>query len=109
VEGKAPKNAGLVLAPGANLRWGGIAFKDAFGGLTSLEEDLLILSSALYCCDLAFKRGERENITRNISLRVPVTNFQAFERVHESLEHILPELCTRLAFRAPVSLAWCRP
>ena len=22
---------------------------------------------------------------------------------------VTPELCTRLAFRAPVSLAWCRP
>lgn len=89
LEGKVPKNAGLVLVPGANLRWGGSTFKDAFGGLTSLEEDLLILSSAIYCCDLAFKRGERENITRNIALRVPVTNFQALERVHEDLERIL--------------------
>jgi 7-cyano-7-deazaguanine synthase in queuosine biosynthesis len=75
--------------PGANLRWGGAAFKERFGVLTSLEEDLLILSSGIYCCDLAFKRGERENITRNISLRIPVTNFQALERVHGDLEYIL--------------------
>jgi 7-cyano-7-deazaguanine synthase in queuosine biosynthesis len=89
IQGSPPKNAGLVLAPGGNLRWGGSGFKEKFGTLTSLEEDLLILSSAIYGCDLAFKRGERENITRNIALRVPVTNFQAFERVHGDLEHIL--------------------
>src|SRR5437867_4163279 len=88
-EGKPTKDAGLILAPGLNLRWGGTAFKDAFGALTSLEEDLLVLGSAIFACDLAFKRGERENITRTIHLRVLVVNHQAFERVREDLERIL--------------------
>jgi hypothetical protein len=78
VEGKATKNAGLVLAPGQNLRWGGSTFKQVFGTSTSLEDDLLILSSAVYACDLAFQRGERENVTRTIVLHVPVVNFQVY-------------------------------
>lgn len=88
-EGKAAKDAGLLLVPGKNLRWGEAPFKDRFGALTSLEEDLLVLASSIFACDLAFKRGERENITRSIVLRVPVINFQGFERVREDLERIL--------------------
>src|SRR6266852_3557102 len=88
-EGKPRKNAGLVLAPGQNLRWGGSTFRQVFGGATSLEDDLLITASAVYGCDLAFKRGERENITRTIHLRVPVVNSQAFQRVGADLEYIL--------------------
>jgi 7-cyano-7-deazaguanine synthase in queuosine biosynthesis len=88
-EARPGKNAGLVLVPGQNLRWGGSTFKQVFGGSTSLEDDLLILASAVYACDLAFKRGDRENITRTIHLRVPVVNSQAFQRVRDDLEYIL--------------------
>jgi 7-cyano-7-deazaguanine synthase in queuosine biosynthesis len=89
IEGKPTKDVGLVLVPGLNLRWGDSDFIDRFGALTSLEEDLLIVASAIFASDLAFKRGEREDITRSIVLRIPVVNHQAFERVRTDLEHIL--------------------
>jgi 7-cyano-7-deazaguanine synthase in queuosine biosynthesis len=88
-DGASSKSAGLTLVPGQNLRWGGSGFREVFGSSTSLEDDLLILSSAVYACDLAFKRGERENITRTIHLRVPVVNSQAFQRVRDDLEYLL--------------------
>jgi len=87
--GKQPSNAGLLLVPGKNLRHGTRDLQAAFPDLTSLEEDLLLLAAAIYGCDLAFKRGARENITRSINLTVPVTNNQAFARLHHDLEHLL--------------------
>ena len=86
---KLPNDPGLLLVPGKNLRHGTKDFRAAFPDLTSLEEDLLLLAAAIYACDLAFKRGERENITRTIRLTIPVTNNQAFARLHEDLEHLL--------------------
>jgi 7-cyano-7-deazaguanine synthase in queuosine biosynthesis len=79
----------LLLQPGGNLYTGINAFSKSFANPTSLENDTLIVASAIYACDLAFKRGERENITRNIELTVPVVNFQAFERLKDELEYIL--------------------
>jgi 7-cyano-7-deazaguanine synthase in queuosine biosynthesis len=89
VDGKLGKNAGLVLVPGLNLRCGDKDLEAVFGNLTSLENDLLRVASAIFACDLAFKRGERENITRNIDLTIPVVNSQAFQRLREDLETIL--------------------
>jgi len=79
----------LVLRPGANLYTGIRAFANAFNEPTTLEGDLLVVASTIFACDLAFKRGERENITRNIEVTVPVVNLQAFERVKNVLEYLL--------------------
>lgn len=84
-----PTSADLVLQPGANLYTGINAFAKSFMGPTSLEQDLLVVASAIYACDLAFKRGERENIARSIEVTVPVVNFQGFERLKEALEYLL--------------------
>jgi 7-cyano-7-deazaguanine synthase in queuosine biosynthesis len=89
IDGKADKNAGLVLVPGLNLNCGDKDFKAAFGEPTSLEADLLRVSAAVFACDLAFQRGQRENIIRTIELAVPVVNSQAFDRVRRDLESIL--------------------
>lgn len=89
VQGQPEKGGGLVLVPGKNLRCGNDDFEDAVGKLTSLEDDLLRVASAIFACDLAFKRGERENITRTIELTIPVVNSQAFERLCTDLESIL--------------------
>ena len=80
---------GLLLKPGANLKHGLPNFEEQFGAPTSLEEDLLVLASAIFACDLAFKRGEREAITRRIRLTVPVVNTAAFERVRRELQFAL--------------------
>jgi 7-cyano-7-deazaguanine synthase in queuosine biosynthesis len=81
--------ADLVLQPGANLYTGIKPFASAFSRPTSLEDDLLVVASTIFACDLAFKRGERENISRSIEVTVPVVNLQAFERVKNILEYFL--------------------
>ena len=85
---KAPSGT-LVLVPDQNLRTGIAGFADVYPDCTSLEKDLLVVASAVYACDLAFKRGEREKITRDIALTVPVVNHQAFVRLKEKIEVLL--------------------
>ena len=84
-----PKRADLVLRPEGNLYTGIKPFSTIFPSPTSLEQDVLLVASTVYACDLAFKRGEREHITRSIEVTVPVVNFQAFERLKQELEYIL--------------------
>jgi 7-cyano-7-deazaguanine synthase in queuosine biosynthesis len=82
-------DADLVLQPGANLYTGVKPFTERYGDPTSLEADLLVVASSIFACDLAFKRGQRENITRDIAVTIPVVNLQAFERVKPTLEYLL--------------------
>jgi len=79
----------LLLRPDENLRTGINTFANSFSDPTSLERDLLVFASTIYACDLAFKRGERENITRCIEVSIPVVNHQAFERIKGLLVEIL--------------------
>lgn len=78
-----------MLQPEANLYTGIKPFAKFFNKPTSLEQDLLVLASTVFACDLAFKRGERENITRSIEVAIPVVNVQAFEHLKDELEYIL--------------------
>jgi len=90
VSDKRPSAAsGLYLCPGRNLRTGCEEFSTLYSGITSLEDDMLRVAAAIYACDLAFKRGERENITRAITLHIPVVNYHAFLGSHERLTQIL--------------------
>lgn len=82
-------SADLVLQPEGNLRTGIKDFSDIFSNPTSLEQDVLLVSSTIYACDLAFQRGERENFTRSIEITIPVVNVQAFERLKPQLEILL--------------------
>ena len=89
-EGTAPMRPGtLFLVPGENLLTGLRDFKAHYPDHTSLEEDLLTVASAIYACDVAFKRGEREEITRSIELHIPVVNHAAFEALKLELELLL--------------------
>jgi 7-cyano-7-deazaguanine synthase in queuosine biosynthesis len=63
-----------------------------FGNLDSLDHDLLNVASCIYASDLAIKRKEREQHLRSMTLRVPVVNVQAFERVRPLLERALTTL-----------------
>lgn len=88
----APPTGGqwdLVLRPDWNLRTGVSDFVDSFPGPTTMEEDLLRVASTIYACDLAFKRGEREEITRDIEVLIPVANYHAFEHHKDALTYIL--------------------
>jgi 7-cyano-7-deazaguanine synthase in queuosine biosynthesis len=74
---------------GENLRTGIDDFRKFFTTSTSLEEDLLLVSSSIFAADLTFKRGEREEITRDIELVIPVVNFHALNSQKIELERIL--------------------
>lgn len=89
----APVREGVLrLFPGANLTTGERHFSNYFGAPTSLEVDVLTVASAVFACDLAIKRGERENFTRSIELSVPVVNRAVFEGVLEELQFALYRL-----------------
>lgn len=79
----------LRLRPGQNLRMGETILRSMFGELTSLEIDLLTFAASVFACDLAFKRGEREEITRRINLTVPVANLAIFRNVDREIHYAL--------------------
>ena len=91
VEDATPKGGrwDLVLRPGWNLRTGVSDFVDSFPEATTLEENLLRVGSTIYACDLAFKRGEREEVTRDVEVSIPVANFHSFEHHKDKLIYIL--------------------
>ncbi len=91
----------LGLGPDINLYTGKKEFSAEFGEPTTLEEDLLILGSAIFASDLAIKRGQQQRFTRNISLTIPVTNLAIFKNVRDDLEfalHVLSHDAWRLNF-----------
>jgi hypothetical protein len=90
VQGTATSRPGtLLLVPGQNLRTGLTDLSNRYPDFTSLEQDLLTVASAIFACDVASKRGEREEITRSIELHVPVVNHAVFQGVKTDLEVLL--------------------
>lgn len=79
----------LYLQPGINVTTDERVFSNALGTPTSLEVDLLNLASAIFACDLAFKRGQREGVARTVELTVPVVNLAAFNNILEDLRYTL--------------------
>jgi len=79
----------LLLVPQENLRTGIEDFRTKYEDYTSLESDVLTVASAIYACDLACKRGEREDITRSLIIEIPVVNHQAFKAAKLNLELLL--------------------
>jgi 7-cyano-7-deazaguanine synthase in queuosine biosynthesis len=92
VDGNPSASAELDLAPGINVATGERACTSYFGTLTSLELDLLTVASAVYCSDLAVKRGEREQIARSIKISIPVVNLALFRSVREPIVYALYRL-----------------
>lgn len=85
VSSAAKESADLHLIPGKNFATGMNDFRKKFKSPTSLEEDLLVVSSAIYVTDLAVKRGDAENYIRDIDLTIEVVNLHAFERIKDDL------------------------
>jgi len=79
----------LVLVPDRNLITGVKELRSQLGSLSTLEVDLLLFAAAVFAADIAAKRGERELITRDFQLCVPVVNLQAFQRHKDQIENIL--------------------
>ncbi len=80
---------GLGLRPDINLYTGKTQFIENFGNPTSLEEDLLVLGSAIFAADLAIKRGQQHHFIRSIELIVPVVNLPSFLNVSEDIIYAL--------------------
>ena len=82
----------LWLVPGKNFTNGTTAFKSYFGSISSLELDLLNLSSSIFVTDLAVKRSSALQYARDISIQVEVVNIHAFEHVRGAIEAALFKL-----------------
>jgi len=82
----------LSLRPSKNLNVGLTQFTAHFPQPTSLEVDLLTVAAAVYCADIGIKRGEREDVAREIKLTIPVTNLAAFNAVRGALQYTLARL-----------------
>ena len=88
---RPPKDAS-VLSVSRNLFSGVDDFSEAFGKPSSLESDLLILASSIFAADRAYVRGERENITRNVRLSVPIVNYATLNPLIPLIEKALYRL-----------------
>jgi 7-cyano-7-deazaguanine synthase in queuosine biosynthesis len=82
----------ISLRPSKNLNVGLTQFSSNFRGVTSLEIDLLTVAASIYCADIAIKRGEREDVAREIKLSIPVTNVAAFNNVRRTLQYVIARL-----------------
>ena len=85
-------NCDFVLEAGKNLFIGEDDFTQAFGPLTSLESDLLLISASIFAADRATARGEREDIARRIELHIPVVNALRLQPLTRKIEEILRNL-----------------
>lgn len=84
-----PPDGRLQLVEDDNLIVGTKEFEREFGAATTLEHDLLTLAAAVLAVDVLVKRGEREEIIRDIELEVPVINYPALNAVCGDLVAIL--------------------
>lgn len=81
-----------VLVEGDNLISGAKDLEQQFGDLSTIEQDLVTLASAIYAADRASQRGEREDYPRRISLEVSLHNVDRFYPMVPLLTRILREL-----------------
>lgn len=87
--GEKPKKNIPILENGKSLFIGLQDFSVSFGKPTTLEEDVLLLTSAIFAADRATKRGEREDFCREIEIQAPIINISLFNRVLPKIEHVL--------------------
>ena len=95
-------NCNHVLEVERNLFTSEADFRKAFGSLTSLESDLLLISASVFAADRATARGEREDIARHIELHIPVVNSGRLMPLAGQIEVILRKLSNdawRINFR----------
>src|SRR4051794_7156337 len=72
-----------------NLTTGAHEMARQIGDLSTLEDDLLTLASAIFALDLIARRGEREKIVRDLHLSIPVVNYHALSYLAEDIAYIL--------------------
>lgn len=81
-----------ILDATKNLMTGEAKFKTEFGGITSLESDLLLLASVVYATDRSTKRGEREYAPRDLYVSVPIVNMGLLQPQIPCIERVLRKL-----------------
>lgn len=81
--------ADIILVPGQNLYTGASVFNDYFGGIDSMEEDILNVAAGIYGADLCVPRMEREQHIRNIEISIEVVNKSSWESIKNKLIHAL--------------------
>ena len=91
-EGNGDGNCDHILEVGKNLFIGEDDFEKAFGPLTSLELDLLLISASIFAADRATARGHGEDIARRIELHIPVVNSIRLQPLTKEIEEILRNL-----------------
>ena len=100
--GTQTNGCAVVLEPGANLQTGESKFKTLFGGITTLEADLLLIAATIFAVDRCLCRGEREEFVRGIEISIPVVNIGRLQPVRPILEDLLRTLSNdawRVTFR----------
>lgn len=85
-------SSALIFEAGRNLVSGERDFIEQFGVMTSLEEDLLLLGSAVFAADRATVRDHGENFQRTISLELPVKNYARLHPLVNAIEKVLRKL-----------------
>lgn len=88
----SPSGDEALFKVNSNLFTGAEKFREQFGAPTSLEMDLLVLSAGVFAADRATPRGERERISRQIKVTVPVVNAGKLAGLKSPLERILRRL-----------------
>jgi 7-cyano-7-deazaguanine synthase in queuosine biosynthesis len=100
--GKQTGGCSIVLEAGTNLQTGEAKFQRTFGGLTTLEADLLLIASSIFAVDRCLSRGEREDFARGIEISVPIVNAGRLQPIRSLLEELLRTLSNdswRITFR----------
>ena len=82
-------SAEINLVPEKNLITGISAFRKVFGGITSLEEDILTVAAAIYAADLSVKRERAEDFIRNINLTIEIVNIHVFKNAEKEIGEAL--------------------
>ena len=85
-----PESAlGIPLEIGKNLETGERYFESKYTSLDSIERDLLRLAAGVFAADRATARGKREQVTRRITISVPVVNATVLMSQKTRIEQIL--------------------
>jgi 7-cyano-7-deazaguanine synthase in queuosine biosynthesis len=82
----------LILHAGKNLQTGERDFTRQFGALSSIEEDLLLIASAIFAVDRCVARQEREGLNRHLSVSIPLVNTARLIPLTRNIEDILRTL-----------------
>ncbi len=81
-----------VFEASSMLSTGESDFREAFGAVSTLESDLLLLAASVFAADRASQRGEREDFYRTIHVSVPITNISRLLPLRGAIEAVLRKL-----------------